>query len=813
MNRSKLRNSITSLGGWLVIVAILFVLLLPYVLMSAIIVVATIAYGIRMMWKYGRLWWSKRNSKVAQRERFLLFLASLMVLFLAIGTALYLCAFYFEYQESPDKQGNYFLFVNSEYLLRSLICSFQLFTGSIDSNVLDNVSRHYYLKGFISIQAFLSLLCTVAVLLSLAYARVMAYYKLHRETKIDPEHNHLYVFFGINEPSRLLARSIKEKEGERSVVIFVEHREANSEDQNGWDGIVGMFTHRRQTFADAEELNARVTFTESRLCNIDKNLLENNNILEEINLRKLRQFIQQLATISDAELHIFFLSDKEDENIRALSVLALDSTIHQVNESVNLRFYCHARKNGLNRIVEDISVKHGIEVSIVDSSFLAVELLKADEMNHPVHLIEMDDKNPTTVKSSFDSLIVGFDEVGRDALKYLYEFGAFVDYRSKVDNVMRSPFHCTVVDRRMDDLKGNFETFSPAVMKQRNIDGSKLVEFKTCDIQSGEFFDDIIGLSLRQKLNYIVIAIGDDEMGMTIAIRILNHIRRYREDLSKLRIYVRSYNSDKESFFKQIADYYNEGYNTDSDKRYITDSIIIPFGQKERIYSYDMIVGEDLIEKGKLFQERYAQAKGDDLWNIRRLLLSGISRVKGKDKDKKKILEAIPIGQRKASFKDLQSLRRKESQDLANALHADTKMQLLRNALPKDFDWKSFYARYFKSDGMTVNCEGHYDKIYYPLLTKQENAIILNLACLEHLRWIASHEMLGYIKARNGLHRCDERTREHNCLCPWQELDEESVAVHKEEGWDCDYKLFDFGVVDITILLHKEKSLASSLIS
>lgn len=806
MQRSLFKNSATIFGLVFFIVAILFVLLLPYVFMSATIVVVFVAYGIRMVWKYGRLWWVKHNSKVAQRERFLLFLASLMVLFLAVGTALHLCAFYFEYQDGIIKHENY-LFVNAEYLLRSLICSFQLFTGSIDSNVLDTISDHYYLKGLISIQALLSLLCTVAVLLSLAYARVKAYYKLHRKTKIDIDHNHLYVFFGINEPSRLLAKSIKNKEGERSVVIFVEHKEANLDDQNGWESIVGMFTHRRQTFADADELDARVTFTETRLCNIDKNQFDNNNILEDINLRKLRYLIQQLTTVSDAELHIFFLSEKEDENIRALSVLALDSTIHQVNESVNLRFYCHARKNGLNRIVEDIAVKHGIEVSIIDSSFLAVELLKADEINHPVHLVELDGDNPTTVKSSFDSLIVGFDEVGRDALKFLYEFGAFVDYRSKADNVMRSPFHCIVVDKNMDDLKGRFETFSPAVLKQRNIDGSKLVELKTCDIQSGEFFDDIIGLSLRQELNYVVIAIGDDEMGMSIAIRILNHIRRYREDLSKLRIYVRSYHSDKESFFKQIADFYNEGYNTDSDKRFTTDAIIIPFGQKERIYSYDMIIGEDLTKRGKKFQERYAQAKGDDLWDTRRLLLTGTARVKGKDKDKKKILEIIPVDKRKASFKDLQSLRRKESQDLANALHADTKMYLLRNSLSNDFDWNSFYARYFKSDGVTAYCEGHHDSIKYPLLSNQENSIILNLARLEHLRWNASHEMLGYVKAHIGLHSCDERTREHNCLRPWQELDKESMDVKDSEGWECDYKLFDFAVVDNTILLDKEKSL------
>jgi len=107
--------------------------------------------------------------------------------------------------------------------------------------------------------------------------------------------------------------------------------------------------------------------------------------------------------------------------------------------------------------------------------------------------------------------------------------------------------------------------------------------------------------------------------------------------------------------------------------------------------------------------------------------------------------------------------------------------------------------------------EGSYDKIKYPLLTAFENSAILNLARLEHIRWIASHEMLGYTKANKELHSCDERTRQHNCLRPWQELDEEGRMVTKLEGWACDYKLFDFGVVDNSILLSKDRLETSTL--
>ena len=733
----------------------------------------------------GWRWWKGNRNKIALRERFLLFLASLMFLFLITGTALFMMAFAYE---CKDGYGE---FVNSEYLLRSLACSFQLFTGNIDSNVVDGISNHPYLKGLISLQAILSFCCTIAVLLSLAYARVSAYYRLHKDTKIDAEHNHLYVFFGMNDPSRLLAKSIKEREGGKAIVVFVENMAQNDDDTSGLDNIVGLFTHRRQTFMDVDELDARVTFTEVRLCDISSEKIEQGEILGDINLLTLRDLIQKLGKgITDAQLHIFFLSENEDENIRALSVLTLDNTILQAKENnVQQRFYCHARRNGLNHIIEDIAFKHGLDVRTVDSSNLAVELLKADGENHPIRFVEID-KVSTTVKSKFNSLIVGFDEVGRDALKFLYEFGAFVDYDATPEYERRSPFRCIAIDKRMDELKGAFANFAPAVMAAKNNDEHEtpLVELKSCDCLGSEFYDNVLTEDLCKTLNYIVIAIGDDELGMTIAIRILNHIRRIRKDLHNMRIFVRSYRPDKEAHMQHIADYYNDGYNKcfkEQNSPLKNDAVIKLFGQSKEIYSYDMIINEALTKKGRTYQASYARLSGDKkLWDERR----------------KNELE-------KGSLDDIRSLRRKELQDLCNALHADTKVYLLKNSMADDFDWSDFVNRYFNKENIAQR-EGGYDKIRYTYLTSSENKVVLNLARLEHLRWTASHEMLGYVKAHDGLHTCDERTREHNCLRPWQELDDESREVTRAEHWDCDYKLYDFIVVDNSILLNKDKLLA-----
>lgn len=803
MNNNQNGNKKTALLVILFAIVAIACLSVSNIWLPWVVVAVFILHGIWLAWKYGSIWWMKRHNKVAQKERFLQFLASLMILFLATGTSLYLWALCIMHNEDHNYE-----FINAEYLLRSLVNSFQLFAANIDGNVIDIIHGHQYIKGLISVQTVLSFSCTVAVLISLAYARVKAYLKLHSQTKLDDNHNHLFVFFGMNEPSRLLAKSIQDKEKEKALIFFVENSRINDEDQSGWNNIVGMFTQRKKAFVEADEVNARVTFTATRLCDVKKEKADMMDVLGEVNLLKLKELIQQLCTTKKGKLHIFFFSENEDENIRAMSVLAMDTTIHQANSKLSLCFYCCARRNGLNRIIEDIAVKRNLEVRIIDSSHLAVELLKADEINHPVRLMDVDKSNPTTVKSEFNGLIVGFNETGQDALRFLYEFGTFVDAEASPQDERRSPFHCIATDKRMDELQNIFYTFAPAAMAQKNKDDSKLIQLKQCDHTSSSFFEEVIGLNLRQKLNYVVIAVGDDEPGMTLAIQILNHIRREREDLSRLRIYVRSYRSDKEAFMQKIADYYNKGYCQDCKKyEYKTNAIIIPFGKAEDIYSYEMIIDEKLTKKGKLFQQEYAKIKGEnELWDDRRKLLTGAAK-KTKDEKGESMIVDIPVEERTISLNDMRSLRRKESQDLANALHIGTKLYLLIRSLPTNIDWKDFYERYF-DDKDKPRCEGCYDQINYSLLDKYEKRAILNLARLEHLRWNASHEMLGYTKAKGNLHSCDERTRQHNCLRPWQELDLEGRIVCQQEGWQSDYKSFDFKVVDTTLLLIKNKLLS-----
>ena len=738
----------------------------------------------------GCQWLRGMRTRVSGRQRNLKFLASIMVLFLFTGALLYLRAFYWIGIEAKGQIN----FVNSEYLLRSLVGSLDLFMLDIDSNIVDKIAGHPRLKGAISLQAVLSFGCTVSLLIGLFYSRLLAYYKLSRLPRaLRSGRSHLYVFFGMNEPSETLAKSISASD-DRSVVVFVEQAQADDDDTQGWDSIVRLFAHRKKAFLEADDLNAYITITDTHLSEIEQPERNGGDILGNMNLPQLKKTISRLQKLPESQLHVLFLSEDEDDNLRCAATLTYDDTIAQAvrSKSDNVRFYCHARRNGINRSLEDLALRRDINVQLVDYSRLAIDSLRDKPENQPVRLMDVDlSDHPTAVTSPFHALVVGFNWCGQDALSYLYEFGAFLDGPTR----RRSYFHCTVVDKDMDTISGAYRALHPQACRNVNapratgMPTKPLIDFVQADFRSTDFYDKVLA-PLRKEINYVVIAVGDDDAGINLAINIFSYINRYRADLSRLRICVRCYNREKENFMQKIADHYNNC-------RQAAEPVIVLFGQAQAIYSYDMIVDQSIQERAKLYFARYAEFKDEDVrnWDTRRRRLLGQEDKKGKE---------IPVDQRRLLLANIRSLRRKENQDINNVLHAATKLYLLQLAVPSD-GRDSFLSRYFDSANKP-RTSGSKARIRYDGLSDAENAIVRNLAMLEHIRWNASHEMLGYesTEPENEIHSCDETLRRHNCLRDWDKLDAESDIVTRT-SYPCDYKGYDYGVVDTTLDLYRQR--------
>lgn len=726
----------------------------------------------------------KPAHRLYSKDFSLKFMGSLMCLLFAIGTLLYLRVFYLIGHDVQvrDDVGNDVLFSNAEYLFRSMICSLDLFTLDVDSNILDRLDHHAGLKGWITFHAALSFSCTVAMLVGLVYSRLHAYYRLNYAIKINDDKNHLYLFFGNNEPSELLIKDIV-KNDPKAVAVIIDEANVKEDDNDEWEGIVGLITHKQKVFKTAEKIGAHVAIASQQLDDIDDDITarEDFDAFGYLGLSKIKKFIHKLTQTSNPELHIFFMGEDEELNIRNIIALAKDTTIMSGAKDKDLyhRIYCHARYNGPNRVIQDVALKKHLNIKIVDSSHIAVELLKLDSKCHPVNVVKTSNDNLATVESPLKTLIVGFGEVGRDAFRFLYEFGAFVD--SKNPNI-RSPFECVIVDKNLDDIKGTLMGSMPGIFRTKN----QTIRFNKADYNSKAFYNGVLyKYRFLEEVNYIVISIGNNDEAIALATRIFNQIRRVREDVSNLRIFVRCTDDKKVEGIQKIADHYNYGYG-EGEKN--TPMIQI-FGQPEKTYTYDLVVSDRLVEEGKQFHEEYRKLSGEgDSWDARHKQLTDTG---------------IP------NIEKLRKLRRQESQDRANALHAGTKIILLKEAMKEiskendtTFDWYSFYLRYFDANGST-KVDGSQTSIHYSGLSDKENEIILRLAQLEHLRWNAAHELMGYVFNEGGT-SCDERTMKHNCLCSWDKLDKQSDMITE---WPCDYKKYDFCVVDTTIALNKDNLL------
>ena len=66
--------------------------------------------------------------------------------------------------------------------------------------------------------------------------------------------------------------------------------------------------------------------------------------------------------------------------------------------------------------------------------------------------------------------------------------------------------------------------------------------------------------------------------------------------------------------------------------------------------------------------------------------------------------------------------------------------------------------------------------------------LLLNIAMVEHERWIASHKLMGYTYNSEN----DSVQKHHKCICAWDKLDQIT------QSYDCN-------VVDTTIKMAYEK--------
>lgn len=625
-------------------------------------------------------------------------------------------------------------------LSMSVLFSAEMFIGGC--KMFDNGFQDYlfvggdlYDGGTSTICLFLLTLTYVAALITTGFVvynyffrqiKSKLWLKFHKPSSSQTIH----VFFGLSDNAMALIEDTV-CSCPQDIVIVVEYPMECSEGES-----VPVMERLRHVFSYGQcgdmASNEAVVYLKSTRSLMDAGA----DVCRSIGLKNLDKWLTPSSVI-------YLLSDNEDDNLRSLGVLKKCKVTCG-------KIYCHARREGINAIIED-TYRHktqpdnGIvsEVIFIDSSFLAVRSIlrprNGDYSNLPVNFVDVakegDDKLGYVSESGFKSMILGFGETGQDALAFLYEYGSFVGKDKK-----KAPFVCHVFDNQMDKIHERYSVSYPGMSEANGVYYHN-VEIGTKDFWSefGEYLVDT---------NYIVVCLGDDRRNLELAGDIVTHLDG--KDISKnFRILVKQ--SGRDMILMETLDAMSES----------TSKCMVPFGLSENIWRQDVISDKVLDKQAECFFNEYSQATSSGNGN------SVINVWKQRE-------DAI-----KSSFTDKSDrlkMIRQRSQDYANCLHSHTKIALMPD---------SMLANAVEISGNIP--KGQYIDTFYKGEGGRERQTLEYLAIGEHIRWEASHVAMGY---RPG-NETNDLKKTHRFISAYSELDAPT-------------QFYDWLVIKVTLLLYSK---------
>ena len=623
-------------------------------------------------------------------------------------------------------------------LLRSVLSSFEMFLSKSNLiGIADNCKKNeVYMLCFAIIH---TLALTISTLFAvLCFGKRIQYWCRGKKWRLIGSRAVTNVFWGFNERSFVLAHDIANKSTTKERFIFVDfplHEESPSKGQS-FSGILGLFSYKINALRQMSGLRNSIMMRSSLRPSSVQNI--NTDFFDAMNIYRLKQILDK-----SKEIRFFILTDDEDANLKA----ALNMLNHNVCENKKFKIYCSARKTKLNRLIEETKVEH---LKFIDDSRTSITQLKMDhdKGGHPIDYVDID-KERGVVTSEFKALIVGFGTTGQDALRFLYEFSAFTGIDQK-----KSPVQLHVVDCNMDQLKGGF---------YQEVPGMSMLEGKEIFLHNLNFnsmeFNQFLDANIND-LNYVIIATGNDEQNIEFASAIMERVFSQRKEKAHhLKVFVRMYSEANRIKFNSAINVYAQFCENEN---YLPLEF---FGDTKTLYTRDVIIDNRYEQQAKEFYKAYCKAtSSSESWEERA------------EEEKNKSGDERIYGMR--------SLRRKEGQDKANCQHCYTKQQLLnlenRNEPLELPEWTETES-ILDHEGATEN---HWLVCLY------------NVAICEHLRWNASHLMMGYVPMTADVKKrfddtCDERTKQHLCIVDWNQL-------------PCGTQGYDYSVVKTTVQIAKQ---------
>lgn len=653
---------------------------------------------------------------------------------------------------------------------RSVISSFKMFMVMHDLARVDKelFTNDFYMACF-SLTHFAAALLTFLMIFKLVGFRLFSKIRLiilqlrFRFCSKAPIH----VFWGINEESLLLAESIKargEKDSamkdDRIIFVNIEKDSADMPRQKATlASVIDVVTLRNSELERLDKIDALVDNCHNGPSSVQP--LENRedesptDVFGSLRLRVLRKIVARAEAVN-----FYLLSDDEEQNVSGALNLQNDKTVTSRDK---VKIYVHARKTINAELFDTYAqyVEHDDKkpsVKLVDSAYKSVKKLRETDVKEidgclPVDCVEYDYRTGL-VSSPFTSLIVGFNATGQEAFKFLYEHGTFIG-----PNKEKLPFKCYAVDQNMTAIEGIITS------KVGYVIDSKELELINAEVNSKVFWDKVE--LIINDLNYAVIALNNDELGLQLAVNLFKLALRKRDNKLPLKIALRCYDSRNIRMMHKVEKNLNESIKVkDSEKDSGIHVSLTVFGDQSKIFDYESVLSDSSLEKAKVYNLEYAKTSGDGFENSAEKQWQAsfgseaVNKLLGKEASHGSLYHA--------KYELLCQIE----QNFANVTHAKTKLRLM-GVENDDKKLKALLeiARNRKSKTTDYKCDN-----------AEYAELLHNMALLEHERFISARHLKGFVYAEEK----DFVKKYHDCLCPLEKLNE------LKQSYDCN-------VIDTTI--------------
>lgn len=651
----------------------------------------------------------------------------------AAGTALYMVGFTWEGTACNPLA----------LFLRAMLAAMEMFVSESELlEVAKEVKENPYYMMLFTLIHFLAVCVSAAFIIHIVGIRLISYFKMRftwRNTK------DLYVFFDLSQESVNLAKDIykyhkgyphkgknleatdnmggdcKHKNGNFKIVFVKTPMEGGPLERFSFTSILNFADNRNEVIEDLISVDALLTFSRKSVALG----MDQSEWRSTVGLSTLRRYVLRTS----GKINFFCLSPNEENNVN--TAVALSRRFDDLGKSCHV--YCRADHDSVTDSFQDSNL------TFVDSSDLAILELKKNIAYQPVSFVEPDTATGAATRP-FRAMIVGFGETGFEALRFLYEFCAFVDKDGH-----ENPFSFDIIDPQACMLEDKFYLHCPDVKRH----AGHSITFHPGTVESNL----TLAVELIKTVDYIIICTNSDKENLALGVTLLNLAYKHRDNSRKLSIFVGAYDNKEHGKAKEVADFYNKyGQQETSDDKLPPTSFqftIIPFGARANLFTYKNIIDDEVLRRAKVFHYDYQKTSG---WYDKSFKSDDMTAAINHEWDRN--YKQPPKDSEYLCKKNM--IMQKQFQDKANAWHADTKLCLagvldddaserrrklydcintVMNTLDRA-DVTDSYAfiqeeigRYEKSHGIA---DGKYQRLF------------ANLAKCEHLRWNASNRMLGY---------------------------------------------------------------------